>query len=271
MRDNDAGGRRSRDHSAAGIAGLGLSTLRYAQGRFRDASRWLAEAQLHYELHDAFGLLVITHAYQCAVAAITGDAAAARVALERCRAAVRGEPPPPNQLPHLRWAEAWTAVADGDPAPGWRVMLDTAALVSSPHDAAFLGYEALRIGAPPAVVAPLLADLDARSDARLITAAAAHAAGLLDADGAALLDAAEQLEAIGALRYACEAAAHAAGAFLAESQASARRAAARSRRLSVEGEGASAPEIDGLAGPGDRALRARGRAGRTGRPGAEQR
>ena len=35
---------RSRDHSAAGIAALGLSNLRYAQGRFRDASRWLAEA-----------------------------------------------------------------------------------------------------------------------------------------------------------------------------------------------------------------------------------
>jgi DNA-binding NarL/FixJ family response regulator len=241
---------RSRDHSAAGIAGLGLSNVRYAQGRFRDASRWLAEAQLHYELHDPFGLLVITHATQCAVAAITGEAAAARVALERCRAAVRGEPPPPNQLPHLRWAEAWTAVADGDPARGWRLLLDTAALASSPHDAAFLGYQALRIGAPPAVVAPLLADLDARSDARLITAAAAHAAGLLDGDGAALLDATEQLEAIGALRYACEAAAHAAGAFLAESQeGSARRAAAHSRRLFIDGEGASLPPIEGLAGP----------------------
>jgi DNA-binding NarL/FixJ family response regulator len=129
-------------------------------------------------------------------------------------------------------------------------MLDTAALASSPHDAAFLGYEALRTGAPPAVVAPLLADLDARTDARLIRAAAAHAAGLLDGDGAVLLDAAEQLEAIGALRYACEAAAYAAGAFLAEDQeGSARRAAARSRRLFIEDEGASAPQIEGLAGP----------------------
>ena len=241
---------RSRDHSAAGIAGLGLSNVRYAQGRFRDASRWLAEAQLHYELHDPFGLLVITHAYQCAVAAITGETAAARAALERCRAAVRGEPPPPNQMPHLRWAEAWVAVADGDPARGSRILLDGVELASSPHDAAFLSYEALRIGAPAAVVAPLLADLDARSDARLITAAAAHAAGLLGGDGALLLSAAEQLEAIGALRYACEAAADAAGAFLAEGQeGSARRAAARSRRLFVEGEGASAPPIDGLVGP----------------------
>ena len=240
---------RSRDHSAAGIAGLGLSNLRYAQGRFRDASRWLAEAQLHYELHDPFGLLVITHAYQCAVAAITGEPAAARVALERCRAAVRGEPPPPNQLPHLRWAEAWTSVAEGDPAHGWRILLDGAQIASSPHDAAFLAYDALRTGAPPATVAPMLADLDARSDAPLIAAAAAHAAGLLDGDGAVLLDAAERLETIGALRCGCEAAADAAGAFLAEGQEGpARRAAAHSRRLFVDGEGASPPPIDGLGG-----------------------
>ena len=237
------------DHSAAGMAALGLGNLRYAQGRFREASRWLAEAQLHYERHDPFGLLVIVHGSQAAIAAATGDAAAAHAALERCRAAVRGEPPPPNQLPHLRWAEAWTAVADGDPARGWRVLLDGAALASSPLDAAFLGYEALRTGAPAAVVAPLLADLDARSDARLITAAAAHAAGLLDGDGAALLEAADQLETIGALRYACEAAAHAASSFLAEGQeGSARRAAAHSRRLFADGEGASPPLIDGLAG-----------------------
>jgi len=240
---------RSRDHSAAGIAGLGLSNLRYAQGRFRDASRWLAEAQLHYELHDPFGLLVITHAYQCAVAASTDEPAAAREALQRCRAAVRGEPPPANQLPHLRWAEAWTAIAGGDAARGWGLLLDCAELASSPHDAAFLVYDALRAGAPPATVAPRLADLDARSDAPLITAAAAHAAGLLGGDGTVLLDAAEQLETIGALRYACEAAAHAAGAFLAEGQTgSARRAAAHSRRLFADGEGASPPRIDGLGG-----------------------
>lgn len=142
------------------------------------------------------------------------------------------------------------AVADGDRARGWRILLDGAAeLASTPHDAAFLGYDALRVGAPAAAVAPLLADLDARSDTRMITAAATHAAGLLNGDGAVLLDAAEQLETIGALRYACEAAAHAAQSFLAEGQeASARRAAAHSRRLFVEGEGAGLPPVDGLVG-----------------------
>ena len=131
----------------------------------------------------------------------------------------------------------------GDPAHAWRVLLDTAQIASSPHDAAFLAYDALRTGAPAATVAPMLADLDARSDAPLITAAAAHAAGLLDGDGAVLLDAAERLETIGALRCGCEAAANTTGAFLAEGQEGpARRAAAHSRRLFVDGEGAAAAD-----------------------------
>jgi hypothetical protein len=54
----------------------------------------------------------------------------------------------------------------------------------------------------------------------------------------------------GALRYAGQAAAHAASSFIAEGQeGSARRAAAHSRRLFADGEGASQPPIDGLAGP----------------------
>ena len=240
---------RSRDHSAAGIAGLGLANLRYAQGRFRDASRWLAEAQLHYELHDPFGLLVITHAYQCAVAAITGEPAAARAALERCRAAVRGNRPRPISCRTSGGPRRGRPSPKATQRTGGASCWTAAQIASSPHDAAFLAYDALRTGAPPATVAPMLADLDARSDARLITAAAAHAAGLLDGDGAVLLDAAERLETIGALRCGCEAAADAARAFLAEGQeGSARRAAAHSRRLFVGGEGASPPPIDGLAG-----------------------
>ena len=117
---------RHEDHSAAGAAALGMGTLQCARGRFREASRWLAEAQLHYERHDPIGLLVITHAYQSAVASAIGDAAAARAALEQCRAAVRGEAPPVNQVPHILWAEAWTAVAEGDGAFGWRLLLDSA-------------------------------------------------------------------------------------------------------------------------------------------------
>jgi DNA-binding NarL/FixJ family response regulator len=243
---------RHEDHSAAGIAALGLGNLRYAQGRYRQASRWLIEAQLHYERQDPLGLLVITQAAQVAVAAATGDAPTLRTALARCRAAVRGDPPPPNQLPFLRWALGWAAHADGDTDSAASILLESAAeLASSPLDASLLAYEGLRAGAAPRAVAPVLEDLDARSDAQLISAAAIHAAGLADANGGALLDAAERMESIGALRYACEAAAHAASAFLMQGEdASARRAAAVSRRLFAEGEGAAAPPIDGLRGRG---------------------
>jgi DNA-binding NarL/FixJ family response regulator len=241
---------RHDDHSAAGVAALGLGSLRYLEGRFREAGRWLSEAQLHYQYHDPFGLLVVTHASQVAVAAATGDTASAAAALLRCRAAVRGEPPPPTQLPHLRWAEGWAAVAAGEEARGGQILLDGALEVAvSPLDAAFLGYEALRAGVPAPVVASLLESLDAHSDARLITGVAAHATALVDGDATNLLEAAEQLEAIGALRFACEAAADAAECLLAEGEeSSARRAAARSRRLFADDQGAQMPPVSGLSG-----------------------
>jgi DNA-binding NarL/FixJ family response regulator len=241
---------RLEDHSAAGVAALGLASLRYVQGRLREASRWLAESQLHYKHHDPYGRLAIVYASQVAVAAAVGDAASAESAMVQCRAAVRGESPPPNQLPHLRWAQGWAAVAEGDETRGRGILLDGAIEVQhSPLDAAFIGYEAMRAGAPPAAVAPLLAELDARSDARLITAAAAHAAGLVGSDARMLLDAAEQLEAIGTLRFACEAAAHAAQCFLEDGdESSARRAAAHSQRLFADGEGTQKPPVSGLPG-----------------------
>jgi DNA-binding NarL/FixJ family response regulator len=65
-----------------------------------------------------------------------------------------------------------------------------------------------------------------------------------------LLAVADEFERIGTRRYATEAAADAARAFLeAGRHDSARRAAARSRELFIEGQGGIRPVIDGLAGP----------------------
>lgn len=100
-------------------------------GAIPAGSRWLAEAGLHYERYDALGLSVIAHAYESAVACAVGDRDAARIALERCRGAVRSEPPPRNQLPHLRWAEASAAVAEREPERGWRILLDAAERLES--------------------------------------------------------------------------------------------------------------------------------------------
>jgi DNA-binding NarL/FixJ family response regulator len=62
-----------------------------------------------------------------------------------------------------------------------------------------------------------------------------------------LLQTVDEMEEIGALRYATEAAAHAASAFArAGRQDSARRATARSRQLQARGQGGLPPPIEGI-------------------------
>jgi DNA-binding NarL/FixJ family response regulator len=228
-------GVRRDDHSAAGVAALGLGVLRFCDGRYREAARWLAEAQVHYEHHDPLGSLVIVAAYQAGVARAVGDDAGGDAALARCRGALRGDPPPPNQLPYAICAEGWAA--------GDRAILLAGVASVAPLYAARLTYEALRMGEPVEIVAPALTALDAQCDASLVAAQAAHAVALLAGDGEALFAAAERLAAIGALRYACEAAAAAARAFAAAGhEEPARRAAAESRRLFAADQGGRRPD-----------------------------
>jgi hypothetical protein len=95
--------------------------------------------------------------------------------------------------------------------------------------------------------APALERMAARNESRLITAYARHGSAKAARDGAALMEAAEEMAAIGALRYAVEAASDAATAYVtAGRQDSARRAAARARHLHVADQGAELPRIDGL-------------------------
>ena len=87
----------------------------------------------------------------------------------------------------------------------------------------------------------------ARCDAGLVDGYVAHVEARAAGDGAALLAAAEALDAVGATRFACEAAAHAAEAFAAEGRDdSARRAAARCRELHVPDQGGTLPAMPGL-------------------------
>ena len=74
-----------------------------------------------------------------------------------------------------------------------------------------LAYDALRAGAP---AAPYLERMALRCQSRLVTAYALHGLAKAAGDGAALMDAAEEMAMIGALRYAVEAASDAAAAFL---------------------------------------------------------
>jgi DNA-binding CsgD family transcriptional regulator len=244
-------GVRAGDHAAAGIGAGALGGIAFLAGRYRDAARWIAEAEVHFEQHDTFGLLLVGWAYQVGIARFTGDGDGVASALARCEQALNGADPLPNQLPYVVRARAWAADAQHDRAGAQRLLLDAAASLSDvPVYAALLHYEALRCGAQPREIAAALSDLRNRCDARLVAAYADHAAALAANAGPALLEAADEFERIGALRYGTEATAHAAQAFLqAGRQDSARRAAARSRELFADAQGGTPPPIEGLDGP----------------------
>jgi DNA-binding CsgD family transcriptional regulator len=240
-------GVRAGDRAASGLGALGLGALAYLAGRYRDATRLLAEAEVHFEHRDTFGALMITRAFQVGVACMTGDEEI-DVAMGRCYEALQGHDPLPNQLPYLIRAQGWAAVGRHDRPHAQRLLLDAAArLEHMPLHAAQLSYEAMRAGAPARAVAGGLSALLDRCDAPLASAYAQHVLAAAAHDGARLLDAADEFERIGALRYATEAAAEAASAFVqAGRQDSTRRAAARARALFAQGQDGTLPSIDGV-------------------------
>jgi DNA-binding CsgD family transcriptional regulator len=243
-------GVRVNDHEAAGHGALSLGYTAMQRGRFRDAARWLAEAELHFELQDTFGNLLHVRALRVGVEYASGDAEAAMAAHDALLATLDDREALSSQVPYIARANGWAALARGDAAGARRGLVEAAdELDGMPGYASQLLYEAQRAGASPATVAERQARLAARCDARLVAAYAAHAAALAARDGTALLEVAEQLAEIGARRYALEAAVDAAEAFLRDGrQDSARRAASRARELHVPGHGPKAPEIDGLDG-----------------------
>jgi DNA-binding CsgD family transcriptional regulator len=239
---------RLGDRTAAGSGALALGGLRFSQGRFTDASRWLAEAELQLEHRDAVGLLAIVNSMQVGVACFTGRIDAIEPALRRCETAAGADGPLPSQLPYVARARGWALLGRGDLPRAQAALLDAAAqLTETPVYAARLTYEALRAGAPARRLAPRLQHLARHCDGRLTAAYAAHAVALAARDGDALWTVADQMEGIGAVRYATEAAAHTATAYLATGRAdAARRAAARCERLHADGQGGLMPPIDGL-------------------------
>jgi DNA-binding NarL/FixJ family response regulator len=239
-------GVRANDHEAAGISAFSLANLRFLEGRFRDAARWLAEAELHFEQQDTFGSLLHVRVLELGIEYFTGNLTAVAPALDAVHAVLAGRDPLPNQRPYVARAEGWAARARSD-AAGAEGLMHNAAATDGPIYQAQLTYEALRAGAPAVTVAAGLDTLAGRCDARLVAAYSEHAAALAARDGSALAQAAETMAVIGALRYGMEAAVQAAETFLAAGREdSARRAVARAREFHAPGQGAEFPAIDGL-------------------------
>jgi ATP/maltotriose-dependent transcriptional regulator MalT len=248
-------GVQADDHGAVGIASLMIAALRFIAGRYRDAARWLAEAEVHLEHHDAYGALLNVHATRVGIAYYTGDAPAAETAIRRCREALAAEPLP-SQRPYIARAEAWAAAANADHLQAQQILLDA----SEAHDdipvvAAELLYTAMlaaaRAGAPGtrlSAIADRLSDLRQRCDAPLVQSYSDHATALAARDGTGLMQTAQDFGTGGQLRYACEAAAHAATVFAdAGREDSARRAVVRSEEFHLSSQAGFAPAIPALA------------------------
>jgi DNA-binding NarL/FixJ family response regulator len=237
---------RQRMRDAAGVAACGMARLHLVRGRYRDAARWLAEAEIQLLRYDPFSTMVLVRCTAVGVACFTGDFDGTLAAHERLEAWIAEHPPLTAQRVAVARAAAWARWVRS-PAAAGQGLLDDADLFAGglPGLAPALAYDALRSGHPaaPAVVAAL-AD---RCRSRIVGAFAAHAAARAARDGGALLRAAEEMAAIGALRYAVEAAGEAASIFVGAGRTdSARRAAARARELHAPDQGAALPVIDRL-------------------------
>jgi DNA-binding NarL/FixJ family response regulator len=184
-------------------------------------------------------------ALQTGIACFTGDFDGTMAAIDRLRALCESREPLPLQRAPVLRAEGW-ALRIRKAADAGRQLLEDAASMAEEMVglAPQLAYEALRAGAQ---AASQLEEMAARCESRLVTAYAGHGSAKIAGDGAALMEVAEEMAAIGALRYAVEAATDGAVAFLSQGrQDSARRAAARARELHASDQGAELPAIDGL-------------------------
>jgi DNA-binding NarL/FixJ family response regulator/type II secretory pathway predicted ATPase ExeA len=232
---------RASDHDAAGLAAFTLARLHFLRGAYHDAARWLAEAELNLKIQDTFGVMINARALEVGIAYFTRDFDAAAIAAERLEAGVDGRDPVPTQQVHRARGRGWAARMRSDAQAGGELLAAAQAFEAMPGLAAGLAYEAFRAGAAAAAVLDAFA---ARCESRMVSAYAGHAGAR---DGAELLAAAEEMAAIGALRYAVEAASDAAAAFLAEGrQESARRAAHRAQQWHLPDQGGVLPRIDGL-------------------------
>jgi DNA-binding CsgD family transcriptional regulator len=236
------------DHAAVGIAVFNLAEQRTCEGRYLEASRLLAEAVTQFERRDPFGYLPMAHGMLVGIAYHRGDAAAAKLAMERYRAALGDSRIATMQEPYHARVEATALLAAGDAPAAQRVYVEAAERCEEmPHFGIELRHHALRSGAPAQTLVDAVSRLRVRCDARLTAAYADHITACAADDGAALMRVTDEFADVGMIRYAVESAAHAAEAFAADGHDnSAGRALARCRELHALGEGGWLPPTRGV-------------------------
>jgi DNA-binding NarL/FixJ family response regulator len=234
-----------------GIGEVITSAMRGAvaacRGQVKTAARWFRQSLAGGADTGmaAFTLLVDLPG----VVAMTGDAAAARQALDELDAARHDVF---RYLdPELLLSRAWVAAAEGSLSEAVTLAGQAAELAASqPQPAVEVLARHTAVCFGDRTVAERLAVLATQVDGPRAPAAAAHAAALAADDGAALHAASLQLETMGALLLAADAAAQAAAAHARRGQrGSAQAAIARAHRLARDCEGARTPALAGLTTP----------------------
>ena len=192
-------GVRAGDREAAGLAAFTLGSLAVERGRYRDAGRWLSEAEAQLERRDTFDTLFCIRALQIGIACAIGDVTSAQAWLESARELRPGdgELMMPGVALYAACAEGWAARALGD-AGGVRRFEEEAAAAGDSSVQGRLLYEALLAGGRASTLAAELTVLADRCDNPLLSARAAHAVALAARDGQALVATSQRLSQIGA-------------------------------------------------------------------------
>ena len=118
---------RARDHVAAGLSAFTIARLHFFRARHRDAARWVAEAEVHFQQHDPFNVMLTVRALQVGIACFTGDFDGTMAALAQLHAWSDSHGPLPAQRVPVRRAEGW-ALRMRDPAQAGRQLLEDAEL-----------------------------------------------------------------------------------------------------------------------------------------------
>jgi DNA-binding CsgD family transcriptional regulator len=234
-------GRRSATGTAVEANMLGLIWL--ARGRVGTALRFCRESAALQRDGDGAGMLAFALAGVCQAAAQAGEPEAAAAALGEMERTPLGHK---GFAVELELGRAWSAAARAELSRARGLAREAGTLARSRGQDAYAVralHELCRLG-DPAAAAPELARLAGVVDGPFAATAAAHAAALVAADGAALLEVAERFAALDALLLAAEAADAAAAAHRdAGRLSSARAAAARAALWLTACEGARPPTL----------------------------